>query len=158
MKAQLSTKICLALAATATVFVLLAPGCGSGDGRIAKAEFLYRGNEICRATVETLTEEGRETFSEAELKGTDAAGVPFVLGTYVPEFQAEVKRLRALGAPSGDEAQVDAILEAIEGIVEEAKQEPGRIVHQTVNRYEKPQELATRYGLDECPTTRYTLW
>lgn len=149
---------CLAAALTVAAFALLAPGCGGGGGQIAKAEFLHEGNAICRATIQTLTEEGRETFSEAELKGTNAAGVPFVLGTYVPEFRAEVRKLRALGAPSGDEARVGAILKAIEGLIEEAQDEPRRIVHETVNRYEKPQALAKRYGLDECPTTRYTLW
>lgn len=149
-------KACLVVAVLATVGVMASTG-GGGDG-ISKAEFIREGNAICRTTIETLTEEGRETFSEAELKGTNAAGVPFVLGTYVPEFRAEVRKLRALGAPSGDEAQINTILKAIEVIIEEAKQEPDRIVHQTKNRYEKPQALATRYGLDECPTTRYTLW
>lgn len=158
MKARPSNKIGCAGAALALAFLLLAPGCGGGEGSIAKAEFLHEGNAICRATIHTLTEEGRETFSEAEFKHTDVAGIPFVLGTYVPEFQAEVRKLRALGAPSGDEARVEAILRAIEGIVAEARQEPGRIVHEVVNRYEKPQRLATSYGLDECPTTRYTLW
>jgi hypothetical protein len=158
MSARSSSEVYLAAATISTVFVLLAPGCGGGGEQIAKAEFLRKGNAICRATIQTLTEEGRETFSEAELKGTNVAGVPFVLGTYVPEFRAEVRRLRALGAPSGDEARVNAILKAIEGMIEEAEGEPGRIVHAVVNRYEKPQALATRYGLDACPTTRYTLW
>jgi hypothetical protein len=150
-------KIYLVVVVVAIALGLVVLSRGDEDG-ISKAEFIRAGNAICRATIQTLTEEGRETFSEAELKGTNVAGVPFVLGTYVPEFRAEVRRLRALGAPSGDEARVEAILLAIEGMIGEAKREPDRIVHQVTNRYARPQELAMSYGLDECPTTRYTLW
>lgn len=136
----------------------LLPGCGGGDDSISKEEFLREGNAICADVAESIFEEGRETFSEAEVKNTNAAGVPFVLGTFIPEFRKEVARLRALGIPDGDEAQVNSILRAIEEVIEKAKRDPEGMVHGVVNRYAKPQALARKYGLTECPTTTYTLW
>ena len=68
----------------------------------------------------------------------------------VPRIQNEITAIRALGAPEGDEKEVEAILRATEDGVREIKRDPEGIVDGPPAGLRRAGDLATRYGSQEC--------
>ena len=111
-------------AALATAAVLAGAaigGCGGDDPAdtypsgvsrpIAKVRFLREADRICASTnarIEAAGDDligGRSDAPPAEVKRV-------VLGVAIPALEAEVRAIRALGAPAGDEREVEAIVAA----------------------------------------------
>ena len=92
-------------------------GCGGGDdssstttAAISKDDFVEFGNKICAEGNKTFDAAAKSTFSGG--KPTEAEMTKFVDETAVPTIQGEIDGIRAIGAPEGDEDQVNAILDA----------------------------------------------
>ena len=120
----------------ASAFVALAflsAGCGSDDepddfspvvsDPLSKVEFLREADRICfasEARIEAAADDlvtGRGEPDPAEVERVATSIV-------VPALESEVRAIRALGAPEGDEPQVEAILAATEHGIAAIERDP----------------------------------
>jgi len=165
------------LAATVTAALL---GCGGGDSTtgsstgttsstaglqagftepiktssLSKAEFLKQASEICNKGDEHLLElisvymEEHEVHPHETEEEMIADGVEFVL---VPKFQGEIDQIKLLGAPAGDEKQVEAILGAMQRAIYTLERRDEISLATGIDRaFKHAGELALNYGLIEC--------
>jgi hypothetical protein len=152
---------------------LVAAGCGSSDdsttgsttgstdggetstASITKPELIKQGDEICTAG-EEANDEAAEEYAEEngfELeKATKAQQEELIAEVFVPGIEAQAEEIAALGAPSGDEGEVEAILSAVESASEEAQSEPSLLFEsgEGAGPFTEANELATEYGFKVC--------
>jgi hypothetical protein len=136
-----------------------AAGCGGEDGPetfpagvsqpIAKVEFLAEADRICGSTNARV---------EAAADGLVATGDQpppaevrrVVRNVVVPALEVEVRAIRSLGAPSGDEAQVEAILAATEEGIAQVETDPVAVLDGPPPALRRAGRLARAYGSREC--------
>jgi hypothetical protein len=150
----------VALVVGSLAIALIVAGCGgSGDGEVStsslsKAEFIKkadaactRGNKRVEADFATFIKKTHFQLSENPTK----AEVDSLLHTVViPAVEREVAEIRALGAPSGDEERIEAILVAVEEGIETAEKNPKIALENTSIAFGIAQRLAKEYGLQVC--------
>ncbi len=150
-------------AALATAAVLAGAaigGCGGDDPAdtypsgvsrpIAKVRFLREADRICASTnarIEAAGDDltgGRSDAPPAEVKRV-------VLGVAIPALEAEVRAIRALGAPAGDEREVEAIVAATEDGIDEIRADPVGVVDRgPPPALRRAAKLSRAYGSQEC--------
>lgn len=153
------------LAAFAVVLALavVASGCGDDDGAssssgdvgpittssLSKAEYLERANAICTRNEEkqlsrssAYTADNPGQSEEELLEGaTDAV--------YVPTAEERIEELRGLGAPKGEEKQLEGVVTAYEDAIE-AAEENGATSQEFAKASTRSRNLAQKAGLTEC--------
>jgi ABC-type glycerol-3-phosphate transport system substrate-binding protein len=150
------------------VIGLAVAGCGSSDdsttgstdggetstASITKPELIKQGDEICAASNEAIEEQAEEF---AEENGVDTENPTteqqeeVVTEVVAPEIAAQAEEIAALGAPSGDEDEVAAIVSAVETAAEEVEEDPSLIVGgEGAGPFQEANELATEYGFKVC--------
>ncbi|HYU60789.1 MAG TPA: hypothetical protein VEK39_08510 [Solirubrobacterales bacterium] len=144
----------------ACVLLIVAAGCGDGgDGEttttasLTKAQFVRKANKICKASDDKIEQASKRFYAGAP-PGQEAPPneiEQFGEQTVYPTIQDEIDRIRSLGPPEGDEGQVKAILQASEAGLAKLKQDPKQLAKGgAAPAFEKAQELAGDYGLDQC--------
>lgn len=130
-------------------------GCGGDDdssstttAAISKDDFVEFGNKICAEGNKTFDAAAKSTFSGG--KPTEAEMTKFVDETAVPTIQGEIDGIRALGAPEGDEDQVNAILDAAQQGVDTISADPTAFGSGNADPFAEANKLASDYGLTEC--------
>ncbi len=152
----------------ALVAALLAAGCGDeassngGDSgeitvetsTLSKQEFIKSADAICTKATQEVQSIGekyareRSTApNEAELKSQVS---DFILTGLVPTFEEQIDELSALGAPSGDEQQIKAMLKAQQKGLEDAKKDPTVFFRAPNKSLAKAAELGEAYGFAQC--------
>ena len=110
------------IAACALALGLIAAGCGGDDGNddstegtgtggtetLTKAEFIAQADAICKESNKQIEKAGKEIGESSSAAEVDA----FAADTVAPAIQSQLDGIEALGAPTGDEAQITAILDA----------------------------------------------
>jgi hypothetical protein len=142
------------LGALATLAMLIA-GCGSGaeDTTVAltKAEFIKQGDAICKKgnkESETEVEDfAKEKGFSLERPSKDQAE-EVVTEVLVPNLQRQAKELDALGAPKGDEAEIDALIVSLEEATAEFEKDPTSYFEESA--LAKPIRLENAYGFKVC--------
>ncbi len=138
---------------------LIWAGCGGGGdstevtaSSISKADFVKeadaackKGEEAVQADFKTFLKENKNIQNPTE---TDYAGL--VETVLVSNIEQEVEDIRALGAPSGDVDEVEAMLVAREEGIEEAEAQPKKAVQGNPAGFTKAGKLAQEYGLKVC--------
>jgi hypothetical protein len=132
---------------------LPAAGCGSSeDDALTKAEFIQQADAICKKAHDKFEKQFNQAFagnprpSQAELN-------KFAESTLVPGIQGEIDDVSALEPPSADEAEVNAIIDAVQGGVDRIKADPGVLSPKVeFDPQKKGQQLAKEYGMKECAT------
>lgn len=156
------SKRLISLLAAVAAIALIGAGCGGGSdstegtestSSLSKVEFVKKGNTIC-AENEKEIQTGIEKFvkehklsekkqpSEGELKELSEVLLPIV--------ESQIDEIRALGSPSGDEKEVEAILSAAEKGVEEVEKKPSVIGEPGGGPFTKANKLSVEYGLTKC--------
>jgi len=139
---------------------LIAAGCGSSDDStdtveetvtLSKTEFIKQGDQICeRAEKESETE--AEEFAEEndfELEKASEEQLEEAIGeVLVPALDRQVEEIKALGAPEGDEEQVEAITAALEDASADVADDPSQAFEG--EPLEKASKLAKEYGFEVC--------
>ena len=72
------------------------------------------------------------------------------LSIAVPALEAEVAAIGSLIPPEGDEAEVEAILDATERGIEQIRADPRALAKAPPPGLRQAQRLAERYGATEC--------
>lgn len=146
------------------VAAVLAMGCGggspnSGDEAIGKAAFVAKVNAICATTQKRIVGGGvaRVLRVKDDRQAREKVETELVVDLLIPTLKQAVAEIRALGAPSGDDARIDAFLRATEEAIHEAQTEPRSYVtvgghyRSGAHHFGKARNLANAYGLSGCP-------
>jgi hypothetical protein len=152
-----TTRRAAGLLAAAVLTVPIAAGCSeSGDrtttAKITRSAFIKRANIICNRTYQQIRAEYLAFVKSSKANGfSEIQPIRRYANTVlIPAKQREVKELRALGAPSGDEGQVEAIIDAYEEGIATAKEDARAAVTSAFGVFVKATEMAEEYGLQGC--------
>jgi hypothetical protein len=119
----------------------------------AKADFVEKADAFCEEQQQQLRAELRKILNNGNGSKTPGAQQAALSGlaedAIGPAMQAEAEELQALGAPEGDEEQVEAIAASLEAIATKARKDPKGLVT-SPNPFGTAQRLANEYGLIAC--------
>lgn len=150
----------LALAALVALAAFVA-GCGGGDETtdsatvtLTKAEFIKQGDAICKEGNKEI-EEGFEEFAEENdlpqnQEPSKEAGVEITETVILPNVQEQAEEIRDLGAPEGDEDQIEELLDSLEGAVAEGEEDPEALFSGDTDPFADVNQKATAYGFKVC--------
>jgi hypothetical protein len=149
----------LALVAVLVIGVCVA-GCGSSSSTttettasISKAEFVKQGNAICAKGNKAQEAETNAYAKKHGLKEnkepTKAQQTEIVETVFVPNIQSQIDAVKALGAPSGEEQQVNAALETSQQTLNKAKANPA-LFFGNENLFAAAGKQLHALGLKEC--------
>jgi hypothetical protein len=122
----------LALVAALIVGVCVA-GCGSSSSTtettaaISKAEFVAKGNAVCVKGEKAQEGEVNAYVKKHGLenkKPSKAQEAELVETVFAPNIQSQIDGVKALGAPSGEEQQVESALELSQQALEKVEANP----------------------------------
>jgi hypothetical protein len=134
-------------------------GCGSGAedtvpaGTISKAQFLKRATAICVRGAEEAQKLDDAAWGkyEPDRVTSDEAVLNKVSLALLPAREDELRRLRALGLPKGDEGYVDEMLTATEEGFEEGKDDPALLRDWAPDfGFQRAFRMGAEYGLEGC--------
>jgi hypothetical protein len=150
-------------AAVFTSFIaLFLAACGAADYEatttppeptpISKHEFLREADRICLNGDSQIEAIGDDLYTDAPPGERPSPGEVrrFALNVVVPRIQSEIDAIRALGAPKGDEREVEAILEATRDGIREVRADPEGLVDGPPAGFKRAGDLSQRYGSREC--------
>ncbi len=158
------SKRLIALSVGVLGVVLAAAGCGGDDeeastSSITKAEFIRKADAICKKGDRQVEEKFAAFLKENEelLKTSDVSEAELAAGSaevaetiLIPGARKEMETLRALEAPSGDEDQIEEILDALDESIERSEEDPQAAVMSNLEVFRRPKGLAEEYGLKVC--------
>jgi hypothetical protein len=137
---------------------VFAAGCGDGDeststASITKTEFLAQGNAICKKGNQEIDSDFESFAKKHDLQQsdglTDAEATEASEEILIPNVQDQVDQIGELGAPEGQEAQVDAILAAVQKGIDELEADPTAIQGNS-DPFAEANKMAKDYGLTAC--------
>jgi len=150
-------KALLAAVAALVALAALVAGCGGGDSTtdetvtLTKAEFIKQGDAICKKgndqsekEAEEFAEENDFTLEKASKEQIEEA----VAEVLVPNVNQQAEELDELGAPEGDEEQVEEIIVSLENAADEIEDDPSAVFEDEVLK--EPSKLAEDYGFKVC--------
>ena len=143
-------KAILALTCALAIGVIAA-GCGGGDdedstttAEITQADFVAQGNQICAQANAEIDQAGQQLGDSVD----EATLESFASDTVVPNVQGQIDDIKALGAPDGQQAQIDAMLAAAQSGVDALTADPSQIKDDTL--FDDANAKADAIGLTEC--------
>jgi hypothetical protein len=130
----------------------IAAGCGgssddnstSTTAAISKADFLAQGNQICKQGNDEINTAGKQlgnSVNEQQLED-------FAANTVVPSIQKQIDGIKALGAPAGEEAQVNQLVSTAQADLDKLKADPSQIKDDGL--FKDANQQANTIGLTEC--------
>jgi hypothetical protein len=141
----------VAIAATLIVG-LSAAGCGSSSKStsksttaITKPEFLAKANAICTQG----NAQNQAVVAKLGKSPTPAQVTASVKSATIPGIQAQINRVRALGAPSGDKAKVTNMLNLAQADLNKVKSNPA-LLQGNSSPFADFAKIAHPYGLTAC--------
>jgi galactitol-specific phosphotransferase system IIB component len=148
----------LTAAAAVVVLAMLIAGCGGGDETtsdetvtLTKTEFIKQGDAICQKSSDQSEKEAEEFAKENDFTLQSATSEQLkeaVSEVLVPSLNRQAEELDALGAPEGDEDQVEEIIVSLEDVAAEIEDDPEVIFEGEALK--EPSELAEDYGFKVC--------
>jgi hypothetical protein len=145
--------------------IALVAGCGGGSNDTSgastdsdsgstptKAQFIKQGDEICTKGDQSIEGEANEFAEENDIntqKPTKAQQEEVISQVVGPAIKQQSEEIGDLGAPSGDEDRVEAIVDAVGRGAEELEEDPGALLKGT-NPLAEGSKLAKAYGFKSC--------
>ena len=148
------SKRLIALLAGVVAILVVAAGCGSSSdsSSLTKAEFVKQADQICTKGEKSI-EDGAEKFAEENNvnteKPTKAQQEEVIQQVVAPEIRQQAEEIGDLGAPSGEEEKVEAIVTAVEEGADELESKPAQLI-EGKNPLSHSSKLAKEYGLKVC--------
>jgi hypothetical protein len=148
----------IAVVAVAVAVAFVAGGCGGGNDSststvtISKAAFIKKADAICQQGTERMANAFLSFLNRhKDIKRPSKAEYEKLVGTVlVPSVEREIKALKALGAPSGDEDRINAMVNALEEGLETAEDNPEAVTSSSDVVFGIASRLAGEYGLKVC--------
>jgi hypothetical protein len=150
----------LTLLFAAVLALALVAGCGSSDDStdtveetvtLTKAEFIEQGDQICERAEKDSESEAEEFAEENDFeleKASEEQLEEAISEVLVPALDRQVDELAALGAPEGDEEQIDELIVALEDASADVADDPSQAFEG--EPLKKASELADDYGFKVC--------
>ncbi len=139
----------------AAAVLATAAGCGDDDKKpaaLSKRAYVKQANAICGASSKKLDADVGRRLAGGE--PTPAQLKTVVDDIVLPSIRQELKQLRALPAPTGDEETVEAIYDASDAALSKVKADPSTVVDESANGpFADANQKATAYGLTVCGAT-----
>ena len=150
------SKRIIAMLAGALAIAIVA-GCGGGDdssdsSSLSKAQFIKQADAICAKGNKEVNKEIKEFAEENDVntnKPTAQQQEDVITEVVAPNVQGQAEQISDLSAPSGDEKQVETLIDAVEEGVEELEADPKKLI-EGKNPLSKGSKLAKDYGLKVC--------
>jgi hypothetical protein len=147
----------IAIAVALTVAVLVA-GCGGGSDSstatvsVSKAAFIKKVDAVCQKGTERMQRAILVFLKQhKDVQRPNKTQSEKLVGTaIVPSVKTELKELKALDAPEGDEERADAIISALEEGLETAEGNPDAVVASSDAVFGISGRLAGEYGAEVC--------
>lgn len=118
---------------------------GCGDDGPTKAAFIAQADRICQAGNDRLA-----TAATALGTAPSAARVRrFATATAAPTLRRELRELRALSPPSGDEREIEALLDELDAAIRRLTTDPAALSGR-VDPFTAANAKARAYGLRVC--------
>jgi hypothetical protein len=145
------------LGAGALAIALIFAGCGgdssSSANSISKEEFIAKADAICKRGTQRM-EAGLVKFltnGGKIQKPSQADNEKFVVTVMTPSLKREIKELRALGIPDGDEEKVEAMIASLEEGLDTAEDNPEVVAAGSTDIvFGIASRLAGEYGIETC--------
>lgn len=115
----------------------------------SKEEYVAEANALCRKQKKQIQADLSKLLQTLPEGSPQASARKIVEEGLTPGLEAEVEGLRELGAPEGDEEQIEALLVAIEATLAEAREDPKAFVG-NASAFAKTRKLAGEYGIGQC--------
>lgn len=133
------------------LFALLAGGCGGGGGdeALSKSAFVKQGNAICTEATKEREKMLVEFTESANPKGNQEALQEKAVKMILPLYKGAAEKIDDLGAPEGDEAKVEAVVDAMEEAVAKIEANPQSAAVGNLP-FRKANKAAESYGLKAC--------
>jgi len=147
--------------AAAVALVAIGTGCGGGDSAtttITKAEFIKRGDAICRKTdkeqqklLGEYTAQYQSWPAAKQENAKSAEGQKRLVREWVlPSLTAEVKQLAALPSPDRQTAEAEAVVVAFEEAIAKVESTPSVVIRNPLPVFSPANRLARLYGFEDC--------
>ena len=134
-------------------------GCGGDDENddfspvvaepLSKIEFLSEADSICFAS-ESQIEAAADDLVTGPGRPDPAEVERVAISIVVPALESEVRAIRAIGAPEGDEREVEAILAATQDGIEAIEADPRGLLDGVPADLRRAERLAAAYGSQQC--------
>lgn len=146
------------LAGAATALALSLAACGDDDDSgnlasndesvIVKADFIQAANAACEKRAEEMTTRAQQVFKQFSGQPDSPKVRRAVIEKAIaPGFEAELRDLRALEPPPGEEEEVQEVLTTIEEMVARTRRD---LSEGRGYPYRKTENVAAAYGLPAC--------
>lgn len=123
---------------------------GIETASVSKAQYVKQANAVCAKFREARIKE-LDAYREDNPESLKEGFVGSLQDVYVPSMEQQMAALRELGAPRGDERQVEAIVVGFEDWLDEVKEFEGKTPPPELQKgIVRAGNLATKYGLEEC--------
>lgn len=142
------------LATVIAVLAMAAAGCGGDDEEttaeaLTKEEFIAQADQICADGDAEINQAGEELTAGGQPSQSEVT--EFISSTVIPNIQDQRDEIAALGAPEGDEEEINAILEGLDQAVAAAEADPAAATsNSAANPFTEVNQLAQDYGLTAC--------
>ena len=134
----------------AAIALLALAGCGDGSGEESRSDFVREGNAICRDAKTDI----RRAISRRMVDPRELAARAYLervaRETLIPRLERQLRQLRGLPIPPGDEGSLRELLGALEAALERSQRKPFTFGPAKNSPYAKPDRLARAYGLTDC--------
>jgi hypothetical protein len=141
----------------AIAIAALVAGCGSSSDSSGptKAEFIKEGDALCQKANKEFQKEFAALGKEHQKKGIEGRtireeGIEISEKLFLPNAQGRAEALASLTPPSGEEAEIEAIIAAIEEGVKTGEKDPNLLFNQKAYPFAKANELQQNYGFKYC--------
>lgn len=138
---------------------LVAAGCGSSSDdstgastALTKPELIKQGDAICEKGNKAIEAEAEEFAEENNVdteNPTKAQQEEVIVDVVAPGVRKQVEEIGDLTPPSGDEAEIEAMVAAVEKGSDELESDPAKLIEGT-NPLAQGSKLANAYGFKEC--------
>jgi len=142
--------------------ILFATGCGGSDNStttgangaqgaaLSKQQFIAQADGICTQGNQAINAAAQKAFGGG--KPSSQQIQQFAQATLVPQTQEDLTAIKALPAPSGDEDQINAIVNAAQEGLDKIKSDPSLLTQgkDAGGAFTQANKLATAYGLKVC--------
>ena len=144
----------LALLALALAAVMLLGACGSSKKKaqapapqvLTKADYVAEANAICAKADPALV----AATAKLAARPSRAHVIAVVRSTFVPSTEAQIRAIRALGIPPGEEAVAHRMLALVQADLAKLKRNPALIMGDVFGDFAR---VAHPYGLAACAPT-----
>jgi maltose-binding protein MalE len=154
----------ISIALVAFVVLVATAGCGSSSdssadstSSLTKAALIKQGDAICKKGDDGIATALQAFLAKKHLSPekpmTPALEKEALNTVALPSLQKQAEEIAALGAPSGDEAEVSAIVEGLETAVKEGEEDPLSLnapSGKARNSLVEVNKLAQEYGFKVC--------